>query len=138
MQEQQYAWMLGALIAWRAQQEQSDNDPGPVRMKAVTGVAGSLHHHQTQAANELAAGLCLFLVIFVLVSVKYRAIFIKSGPILCKIPAHVFLPLFWLAALKFKGPRDLSRPGKAVPNKAPPHNPQARILPPQSQASYER
>ncbi|SDI51825.1 hypothetical protein SAMN05660652_03568 [Propionivibrio dicarboxylicus] len=90
-------------------------------MKAVTGVAGSLHHQQTQAANELAAGLCLFLIVFILVSAKFRAILTKNGPVLCKIPGHVFLPLFWLAALKYKGPRDFLPALEAVPNQSPPH-----------------
>ena len=123
MSEEEYAWVLGAFIAWRNHKEDFEEDPNqnPFKMKAVTGIAGSLHHHQTQSANDLAAGLLLFLIILILFGAKYRAISARNGFVFCKIITADFFLAYWLCAASIKGPRDFSPPVETVPNQSPPH-----------------
>lgn len=78
MSKQQYAWMLGLVVAWRQFSRQGDADLGEplsLAMKEITGVAGRLHRHDRQSANDLAAILLALMFIWYWNSVKYRANF---------------------------------------------------------------
>lgn len=93
MSEQQYRWMLSAIAAWR--QQDADGDDGFVspEIDLVTAVAGHFAKYDQRSANELAAALFIFLLVFAWNSAK---IYAKSGgfrPDLCKIGAA---SIFWL------------------------------------------
>ena len=92
MTQEEYAWMLGLISAWRQlhQCKSEEDDPFPGQMEEVTAIGGRIRHYEDDAANEIAAGLLIFLLIVWSLCAKSRAKFGIFRPEMCKINQPAF------------------------------------------------
>ncbi|WP_234086795.1 hypothetical protein [Azonexus sp. R2A61] len=86
-----YAWMLGAMIAWRQRNPDADPEGSHLLLQSIFARAGVFRSAPTRSANDVAAALFILILVWWWNCAKNRANLVNPNAVLRKLTRGRFL-----------------------------------------------